>query len=416
MIAQNLIHDYQMKWMRIQKVMQEKGADGCLISNGINLFYTTGHIYSGYFYLPAEGEPWYFVKRPNGLAGEHVVYLRKPEQLPDLFRENGLQMPQHLLLEADELTYSDYTRLQTIFQPQTTGNATALLRQIRRVKTPWEIEQTRLCARRHEAVYQEIPSCFRPGMTDLDFQFEIENRMRKHGSLGLFRAFGPNMDIYMGSILAGPNAETPSPFDFALGGGGMDASCPLGANGTPLEELSQEQLQNLNELDWDMLGITSDDIMNLLGEIPKDVQIQEIENAPMPQFLKDELIENNNSTIYGELGVNSFPRYVAAYISRLVLNLLSFLVTFLLAIIIVKALMFAVNIIGELPVLGLVNHIAGAGLGLVLAVVIVWLGFLIMTLAYTTEVGMACFDMMEKSQILQFLYDTNPLLIRLVSF
>ena len=62
------------------------------------------------------------------------------------------------------------------------------------------------------------------------------------------------------------------------------------------------------------------------------------------------------------------------------------------------------------------NHIAGAGLGLVLAVVIVWLGFLIMTLAYTTEVGMACFDMMEKSQILQFLYDTNPLLIRLVSF
>ena len=127
-------------------------------------------------------------------------------------------------------------------------------------------------------------------------------------------------------------------------------------------------------------------------------------------------VENSNSTIYGELGVNSFPRYVAAYISRLVLNLLSFLVTFLLAIIIVKALMFAVNIIGELPVLGLVNHIAGAGLGLVLAVVIVWLGFLIMTLAYTTEVGMACFDMMEKSQILQFLYDTNPLLIRLLGF
>lgn len=236
MIAQNLIHDYQMKWMRIQKVMQEKGADGCLLTNGINLFYTTGHIYSGYFYLPAEGEPWFFVKRPNGWEGDHVVYFRKPEQLPDLFCENGLPIPQHLLLEADELTYSDYTRLQSIFQPQTTGNATALLRQIRRVKTPWEIEQTRLCARRHEAVYQEIPACFRPGMTDLEFQYEIELRMRKHGSLGLFRAFGPNMDIYMGSILAGPNAETPSPFDFALGGGGMDASCPLGANGTPLEE------------------------------------------------------------------------------------------------------------------------------------------------------------------------------------
>ena len=36
-----------------------------------------------------------------------------------------------------------------------------------------------------------------------------------------------------------------------------------------------------------LLGITTDDILNLIGEIPKDTQVQEIENAPMPQFLKD---------------------------------------------------------------------------------------------------------------------------------
>ena len=47
-------------------------------------------------------------------------------------------------------------------------------------------------------------------MTDLEFQYEIEKRMRKNGSIGLFRAFGANMDIYMGSILAGENVETPS--------------------------------------------------------------------------------------------------------------------------------------------------------------------------------------------------------------
>ena len=119
--------------------------------------------------------------------------------------------------------------------------------------------------------------------------------------------------------------------------------------GTPLEDLSPEQLENLNELDWERLGITAQDVLDVIGEIPKDTQIHEIENASMPQFLKDQLMENNNSTIYSELGVESFPEYVAAYISRLVLQLVSFLVTFLLAIIIVKALMFAVNIIGELP-------------------------------------------------------------------
>lgn len=187
-------------------------------------------------------------------------------------------------------------------------------------------------------------------------------------------------------------------------------------SGTPLEDLSRDQLENLNEMDWDMLGITVDDILDVIGEIPKDVQITQIENAPLPQFLKDQLLENNNSAVYGELGVQDFPHYVAAYMARLVLQLISFLVTFLLAIIIVKALMFAVNIIGELPVLGLLNRIAGGALGLVLAVIIVWVGFLIMTLAYSTAAGSACFAMVEQSKTLQFLYNTNPLLLRLLGF
>lgn len=187
-------------------------------------------------------------------------------------------------------------------------------------------------------------------------------------------------------------------------------------SGTPLENLTPDELANLNNEDWDMLGITAQDILSVIGEIPKDIQIKEIENAPLPQFLKDSLLENNNTTIYEELGVNSFPQYVASYISRMVLNLIAFLVTFLIAIIIVKALMFAVNIIGELPVLGLINHVGGGVLGLVLGLVIIWLGFLIITLLYTTEAGQACFEMIEKSSLLTFLYDVNPLLGRLLGF
>lgn len=236
MIAQDRLSDYRIKWERLQEVMRQNGMEGCLLCGDVNLFYVTGHVYSGYFYLPAEGNPWFFVKRPNGLQGEQVVYIRKPEQMPEVFHEQGIPMPECLMLEADELTYSEYNRLLSVFHPKQTANATQVLRTIRRIKTPWEIEQTRDCARQHEAVYREIPECFRIGMTDLEFQFEIEHRMRLHGSLGLFRAFGANMDIFMGSILAGENAETPSPFDFALGGGGMDASCPLGANGTQLKE------------------------------------------------------------------------------------------------------------------------------------------------------------------------------------
>lgn len=236
MIQKELIGDLKLKWDRMQQAMQKINADGCLLTVDVNLYYTTGRIFSGYFYLPAEGAPWFFVKRPNGLVHDHVAYIRKPEQMAELFASHGLEMPEKLLLEADELTYNDYIRLQKIFNPKETGNATAMMRELRQIKTPYEIGMFRISAERHARTYAEIPECFRPGMTDLEFQYEIEKRMRKNGSIGIFRAFGANMDIFMGSILAGENAEAPSPFDFALGGGGVDASCPLGANGTVLKE------------------------------------------------------------------------------------------------------------------------------------------------------------------------------------
>ncbi|MEJ8734101.1 MULTISPECIES: CvpA family protein [Mediterraneibacter] len=187
-------------------------------------------------------------------------------------------------------------------------------------------------------------------------------------------------------------------------------------SGTPLEGLQSDEIQKLNELDWDMLGITPQDILGVIGEIPKDVQIQEIEKAPIPQFLKNALIENNNAAIYEELGVDTFPEYAAAYISRLAMRIVSFLVTFILAIIIVKALMVAVHIIGELPVIGFFNHLGGAVLGIFIALVIVWLGFLVITVCYSTAAGAACFEMIEKSPILTFLYEKNILLSKLLSF
>lgn len=229
-------NELELKWRRIQQAMRQEEADGCLLTMNMNLYYVSGQVFNGYFYLPAEGRPYWFVKRLTIPETNQVHVIRKPEQMPELFRDLNLAMPRKLLLEADELSYNEYIRLQHVFRAEATGNASALIRHIRMIKTPWEIEQMRISARKHEAVYREIPACYRPGMRDIELQIEIEKRMRVHGSLGYFRAFGSNMDIFMGSLLAGENAGEPSPFDFALGGTGMHASGPLGANGTLLEE------------------------------------------------------------------------------------------------------------------------------------------------------------------------------------
>lgn len=229
-------NDIQLRRIAVQKLLAEAGGDACLISTGIHIYYLTGRIFTGYLYLPAEGSPVYFVRRPVDYSGEHTVFIRKPEDIPPVIKERNMHLPETLFMEEDQISYGEYLRLKQAFNPAHTGNASAVLRKARMIKTPWEIEQFRSSAAKHAAAYSEIPSVFGKGMTDITFQIEIERIMRRHGSLGIFRVNGRNMDIFMGSVLTGNNAAKPSPFDFALGGAGIHPAIPIGASGETIRE------------------------------------------------------------------------------------------------------------------------------------------------------------------------------------
>jgi len=228
--------ELNLRRRRVREAMLETGADACVIGVSVNIFYLTGTVFGGYLYLPAEGDCRLFVRRPQPFDGEDFTYIRKIEDITDIFRNENREFPRKILLETDELSYKECTRLRAAFGMPEIGDATTLLRRARMIKTPYEIEQMRYSAERHAITYAEIPSCYRAGMTDLEFQAEIERRMRLNGSVGFFSVFGTNMNIFMGSVLTGDNAEAASPFDFALGGKGQTPLCPIGANGTKLRE------------------------------------------------------------------------------------------------------------------------------------------------------------------------------------
>ena len=69
-------------------------------------------------------------------------------------------------------------------------------------------------------------------------------------------------------------------------------------SGTPLENLTVDQIKSLSESGWDKLGITAQDILKVVGDLPKDTQIREIENSMLPQFLKDALLENKQFAVH----------------------------------------------------------------------------------------------------------------------
>ena len=225
--------DYQLRIRRVQALLQREEIDALVIASNVNLLYTFGHIFSGLAVIPQQGEAQFFIRRPQSLVqGQEGVHaIRKIEQIAELMDTTQLTS---VALELDEQTYSDIQRQARLFPNAKVHNATTLLREARMVKSPLEIKQIRQGAERHVRTYSYIKDLYRPGMTDRDLQIEIEYRMRRGGSVGLFRCFGTAMEIYMGSLLAGDNAGAPSPYDFALGGAGTLA-LPLGANGSPLE-------------------------------------------------------------------------------------------------------------------------------------------------------------------------------------
>ncbi|MDR2806478.1 MAG: aminopeptidase P family N-terminal domain-containing protein, partial [Dysgonamonadaceae bacterium] len=169
--------DLQLRYARIQQLLQEQAADACLIHSTVNIYYLTGYIFDGYIYMPQEGEPLFFARKSGAFEHKNIIHIRKPEDIPDVLKQRSA-LPNVLALESDQLTYNEYIRLHALFCPKKTVNATSILRQSRMFKTPWEIEQFRYSAARHREAYQKIPALFSPGMTDLDLQYEIERVMR----------------------------------------------------------------------------------------------------------------------------------------------------------------------------------------------------------------------------------------------
>lgn len=231
-----LAEDIKVRQNRLKAEMQKIGAEACILSTGVNVFYMTGIIYAGYFYLPLEGEAIHFVKRPQDVGLNNVVFIRKPEQIIEELRSREMNIPESILLETDVLPYGESVRLINSIDSRQTLNASTLLRKIRSIKSNFELKQIRSCARKHESVYKLIPSLYKKGMTDVELQIEIERQMRLHGSMGIFRAYGENMDIHMGSLLVGENAETPTPYDYALGGKGAFPTLPIGACGLKIKD------------------------------------------------------------------------------------------------------------------------------------------------------------------------------------
>ena len=135
-----------------------------------------------------------------------------------------------------------------------------------------------------------------------------------------------------------------------------------------------------------------------------------LDPLPLPDSRRRQLTQNHSRAHYTALGVDTFRAYLCNYIACMIISALSFMLTFLAMIALLKVLCFSLDLISKLPVLNQVNHLLGMAAGMAYALLLVFVGGVILTAVAATGVGHSLMEMVNDSAILSFLYNNNPLL------
>ena len=154
----------------------------------------------------------------------------------------------------------------------------------------------------------------------------------------------------------------------------------------------------------------SDPVKQITGELNSQMQKKAIEELQIPDMLKNLLLNNNTEKTYKELAVNSFNDYVPKYMANLIMNIISFVVTWLIVVSFIWLAVMTLDVIANLPVIHGINQLLGLLLGAMQGLVIVWIGFLVITIFGSTPAGKQLLEMIEKSALLNQIYDINVFL------
>jgi Xaa-Pro aminopeptidase len=182
-----------------------------------------------------DGKPLLLVKRELERARiesplGQLVGLKSLRELPSLVAEHAGRLPRVLGLELDILPATDYFRLQSLFPNSTLADGSGIIRDLRKIKSPFEIELMRKAGAIGKKVYEDAGKILREGMTEIEFGGLLEATAKKLGHEGLLRVRSFNYEAYSWHVLSGITGGIVSQSDSPMGGLGLSPAFPVGAS------------------------------------------------------------------------------------------------------------------------------------------------------------------------------------------
>lgn len=219
---------------KLQELMSQNDLDGALIVQKADLFYFSGTAQNAYLFVPVRGEPLLMVKKSFKRAVEESA-LNSVAPLKSLEEVAGSVSAQvkdrgRLGLEFDVLPTSQYLKFKSMFSQLELVDVSKYIREIRMIKSPYELDRMREAADLNFAMFSEVSRILREGMTEVELAGGLEAVYRRKGHQGGVRVRGFNQELFYGHILSGWNSAYPSFFDGPTGGTGLNPSYPQSAS------------------------------------------------------------------------------------------------------------------------------------------------------------------------------------------
>lgn len=226
--------DQRLHNLRVR--LEKQGIDGALLLYPIDIYYFTGARQNSALWVPVEGRPTLFVKKSFQRALkdsliEDVRPFPARMEIPAFFGNAAIRIG----LTFDVLPVQQYHFYSNILTGKEFIDISAINRELRSIKSAWEIEQMRTSAKILCDVFAKVPDILKRGMRELDLAAEFEYLLRKSGSDGYLRIRAFHQEI-MGLAVSGENAAMEGCFDGAVTGKGLSEAAPYGSSIKPIRE------------------------------------------------------------------------------------------------------------------------------------------------------------------------------------
>ncbi len=219
---------------QFQQHLAAAGLDGALILQNTDLFYLAGTVQQAHLYVPAAGTPVLMVRKSLARARaesalERIVALKSPRQIADILKTHGHSWPTRLGMELDVIPAALYLQYKRLFEGSELTDISPGLRQVRAVKSDYELDLMREAARQADAVAGTVRDIAREGMTEVELAGRVEAEARRRGHQGIVRMRMWGGELFYGHLLAGPPATVPSFLASPTGGTGVSPAVAQGA-------------------------------------------------------------------------------------------------------------------------------------------------------------------------------------------